>query len=104
MKIGIIGSGKFGLVLASIAMENNNEVVIFSRRKQEVDSINTNKKSLSGFSLEGGNCFATNNHEDLNSCDALLFSVGSICGRLTPTDKSRNLYIFPIHSASLLAK
>ena len=44
MKIGIIGSGKFGLVLASIAMENNNEVVIFSRRKQEVDSINTNKK------------------------------------------------------------
>ena len=53
MKIGIIGSGKFGLVLASIAMENNNEVVIFSRRKQEVDSINTNKKSLSGFSLEG---------------------------------------------------
>ena len=46
MKIGIIGSGKFGLVLASIAMENNNEVVIFSRRKQEVDSINTNKKSF----------------------------------------------------------
>ena len=77
MKIGIIGSGKFGLVLASIAMENNNEVVIFSRRKQEVDSINTNKKSLSGFSLEVGNCFATNNHEDLNSCDALLFTVAS---------------------------
>ena len=46
MKIGIIGSGKFGLVLASIAMENNNEVVLFSRRKQEVDSINANKKSL----------------------------------------------------------
>ncbi len=77
MKIGIIGSGKFGLVLTSIAMENNNEVVIFSRRKQEVDSINTNKKSLSGFSLDGGNCFATNNHEDLNSCDALLFTVAS---------------------------
>ncbi|MFL2708567.1 MAG: NAD(P)H-dependent glycerol-3-phosphate dehydrogenase [Gammaproteobacteria bacterium] len=77
MKIGIIGSGKFGLVLASIAMQNNNEVVIFSRRKQEVDSINANKKSLSGISLEGSNCFATNNHEDLNSCDALLFTVAS---------------------------
>ena len=51
MKIGIIGSGKFGLVLASIAMENNNEVVIFSRRKQEVDSINTNKKAYQAFHL-----------------------------------------------------
>lgn len=77
MKIGIIGSGKFGLVLASIALENNNEVVIFSRRQQEVDSINTNKKSLSGFSLKGSNCLATNNHEDLNSCDALLITVAS---------------------------
>ena len=29
MKIGIIGSGKFGLVLARIAAENKNEVFIY---------------------------------------------------------------------------
>ena len=43
MKIGIIGSGKFGLVLARIAAENKNEVFIYSRRANEVESINKKK-------------------------------------------------------------
>ena len=63
------------LVLASIAMENNNEVVLFSRRKQEVDSINANK-SLSGHSLEE-TIVLQQAIMNLNSCDALLFTVAS---------------------------
>ena len=44
MKIGIIGSGKFGLVLARIAAENRNQVSIYSRRQAEVKSLNEKKK------------------------------------------------------------
>ena len=46
MKIGIIGSGKFGLVLARIAAENKNEVFIYSRRANEVKSINAKFPNL----------------------------------------------------------
>ena len=55
MKIGIIGAGKFGLVLARITAENSNEVFIYSRRINEVESINTENKSLSGFSFHRHN-------------------------------------------------
>ena len=51
MKIGIVGAGKFGLVLARIAAEKENQVTIYSRRVEEVDSINDSGKSLSGITV-----------------------------------------------------
>ena len=77
MKIGIIGAGKFGLVLARIAAENSNEVFIYSRRINEVESINTKNKSLSGFSFHEMDVKATHEIDELNDCDALLVSVAS---------------------------
>ena len=77
MKIGIIGAGKFGLVLARIAAENSNEVFIYSRRINEVESINTKNKSLSGFSFHEMDVKATHEIDKLNDCDALLISVAS---------------------------
>ena len=46
MRIGIVGAGKFGLVLAKIAAENENQVLLYSRRAEEVNSINDYGKSL----------------------------------------------------------
>ena len=43
MKIAVIGSGKFGRVLAQILGENGHEVIIYSRRQAEVYSINKDK-------------------------------------------------------------
>ena len=77
MKIGIIGAGKFGLVLARIAAQSSNEVFIYSRRINEVESINTENKSLSGFSFHDMDVKATHEIDKLNDCDALLISVAS---------------------------
>ena len=77
MKIGIIGSGKFGLVLARIAAENKNEVSIYSRRANEVESINAKNESLSGFSFGELVISATQDVNELDNCDALLVTVAS---------------------------
>lgn len=77
MKIGIIGSGKFGLVLARIAAENKNEVFIYSRRANEVESINAKNESLSGFSFGELVISATQDVNELDNCDALLVTVAS---------------------------
>ena len=77
MKIGIIGSGKFGLVLARIAAENKNEVFIYSRRANEVESINKKNESLSGFSFGKLVVSATQDVNELDNCDALLVTVAS---------------------------
>ena len=78
MKIGIVGSGKFGRVLAQIAGDNGHDVLIFSRRDAEVNSINTEKKSTSGFEFHSkSNITATTNPGDLSSVTYVLFSISS---------------------------
>jgi len=78
MKIAVIGSGKFGRVLAQILGKNGHEVIIYSRRQAEVNSINKDKKSSSGFEFNNtSNIWATNEVADLSSAIYILISVSS---------------------------
>ena len=78
MRIGIVGAGKFGLALAKIAAEKDNQVLLYSRRIDEVNSINNDGKSLSGvvFPLNEKTS-ATSTTKDLDNCDVLLITVPS---------------------------
>ena len=78
MKIGIVGAGKFGLALAKIAAEKENQVLLYSRRIHEVNSINNDGKSLSGVVFPSNEkTSATATTKDLDNCDVLLITVPS---------------------------
>lgn len=78
MRIGIVGAGKFGLALAKIAAEKENQVLLYSRRIDEVNSINNDGKSLSGIVFPSNKkTSATSTSKDLDSCDVLLITVPS---------------------------
>ena len=76
MRIGIVGAGKFGLALAKIAAEKDNQVLLYSRRIDEVNSINNDGKSLSGVVFPSNEkTSATSTTKDLDNCDVLLITV-----------------------------
>ena len=78
MRIGIVGAGKFGLALAKIAAGKDNQVLLYSRRIDEVNSINNDGKSLSGVVFPSNEkTSATSTTKDLDNCDVLLITVPS---------------------------
>ena len=80
-KVGIIGAGSFGTAIANILSENN-EVLIYARRQEIVDAINTERNHKN--QTIHPNIKATNNLEEIaNECD-LIFP-------LVPSSKFKNM-------------
>ena len=78
-KIGILGSGSWGTVLADIAANNGSEVMIWSRNKSTADEINkrhTNKK-YSGSKKLHKNIKATTNQKDVLSLGHVIVCIPS---------------------------
>ena len=78
-KIGILGSGSWGTVLADIAANNGSEVMIWSRNKSTADEINkrhTNKK-YSGSKKLHKNIKATTNQKDVLSLSHVIVCIPS---------------------------
>lgn len=78
-KIGIIGAGKLGTALAQVISCNVSQVILFSRRKIVVNSINNdcyNNEYYPDVKLNA-NIKATNSFEDLKNCSIIFLSIPS---------------------------
>ncbi len=74
MKIGVIGGGAWGTALAQVAAADGEEVLLWAREPEVVDSINAaheNALFLKGVALSPA-ILATASLPDLKACEALL--------------------------------
>lgn len=77
MKISILGAGAFGLALASIFKENNNDVTVWSRFEEEVASLrekNTNEK-IKNIKLPTGIKYTSNLKDTVESSELLVIAI-----------------------------
>ena len=77
MKISILGAGAFGLALASIFKENNNDVTVWSRFEEEVVSLrekNTNEK-IKNIKLPTGIKYTSNLKDTVESSELLVIAI-----------------------------
>lgn len=77
MKISILGAGAFGLALASIFSENNNEVSVWSRFEEEVNYLknyNTNEK-IKNIKLDTNINYSSNLKETVEDSEIVVIAI-----------------------------
>ena len=77
MRVTVLGAGAFGLALASIFKENNNDVTVWSRFEEEVASLrekNTNEK-IKNIKLPTGIKYSTNLEEVVEKSELLVIAI-----------------------------
>lgn len=88
-KVTVIGSGSWGTALAVMLQKHGHEVVIWSRRQDAVDEMQTkreNKQYLPGIELPTGMNFTTNREQAVKDAEIIILSVPSKAVRQTVTD------------------
>ena len=77
MRVTVLGAGAFGLALASIFKENNNDVTVWSRFEEEVVSLrekNTNEK-IKNIKLPSGIKYTSNLKDTVESSELLVIAI-----------------------------
>ena len=84
-KIGVIGSGSWGIALAKLLYDNHHEITVWSAIVSEIESLqNTHKLStLPELVLPEEMCFTADLEEAMKDKDVLVLAVPSIYVRST---------------------
>lgn len=77
LKVGIIGTGAFGIALASILNKNNNNVIMWSKFREEVEELNSTRifTRLNNYSIPDNILFTNNMEEAVSGADLIILVV-----------------------------
>lgn len=77
MKVGILGSGAYGIALASLAIKNNNNVIVWSHRQEERDLLNKTRVSskLKDYTIPEGIVFSSDIEECVKGVDLVVMAI-----------------------------
>ena len=100
MKIGILGTGVFGIALASILHKNNNDITMWTTFIDECNDLNNNKirKNLDDYELPKDIKFTTNISEACEDMDIIYIAVPAefvteTCTKAIPYIKKQHICI-----------
>lgn len=93
MKIGILGSGAYGIALANILVKNNNKVIMWSHSKESRDSLDKTRISpkLNGFIIPKEIIFTCDIKETICDKDLIIFAVPAFAFEDTVKSIKNNL-------------
>ena len=77
MKIGILGSGAYGIVLGFLATKNNHDVIVWSHRKEEKEILDKTRVSskLENFKIPKSIVFSSDLEECVKGKDLIVMAV-----------------------------
>lgn len=101
MKIGILGTGAYGLALSSILIENNCEITMwtkFTEEKEQLEKTRKNEKLIPGYTLSKEIELTTSIKECVKEKDLLIIAIpvafiDSLCQELAPYIKNNHILI-----------
>lgn len=101
MKIGILGTGAYGLALSSILTENNCQVTMwtkFTEEKEQLEKTRKNEKLISGYTLSEKVELTTSITECIKEKELLIIAIpvafiDSLCKELKPYIRDDHILI-----------
>jgi len=101
MKIGIFGTGAYGLALSSILVNNNDEVTMWTKFEEEKTNLEKTRKAdnyIPNYTIDKKIVFTTNVEECIRDKDLLIIAlpaafVDSLCKEMKPFIKDNHILI-----------
>lgn len=101
MKVTILGAGAYGLALAYRFNRNNNNVIVWSKVKSEIEELKEtkqNKNALGNFIMPNNISYTTNTKKAIEESNLIVLAVAtkylkSVCEEIKPYIKGKHIMI-----------